>query len=269
MIIGQFPDKNVNEAISRVAGISLDRGDSGEGEGFSIRGQGPDTTRVELDGMSVLNTGTGLSGGASNATTGRGSDLREIPAALVKSIDIVKGTTASMTEGSLGGTIKIETRTGLDFKKPFFQISASQQMNSLSKKWTPEISTIFSAKTKNGRLGVLGNINYSEFQTVSDIQQPQTSGNAGPGRFADFDQSSSKTFTYNPAVVDPTATAPNLYIGSLASPAYASLSPIQILTASAGGGDTCGLLCSLPGSFNGATQSDPGGQSAIGDCKHA
>jgi outer membrane receptor protein involved in Fe transport len=38
---------------------------------------------------------------------------------LIKSVDVVKGSTADMTEGSLGGGIIIKTRTGLDFKKPF------------------------------------------------------------------------------------------------------------------------------------------------------
>ena len=29
--VGKFPDQNVNEAISRVAGVALDRGENGEG----------------------------------------------------------------------------------------------------------------------------------------------------------------------------------------------------------------------------------------------
>jgi outer membrane receptor for ferrienterochelin and colicin len=40
--VGKFPDQNVNEAISRVAGVALDRGDNGEGQGISIRGNGPE-----------------------------------------------------------------------------------------------------------------------------------------------------------------------------------------------------------------------------------
>lgn len=232
--IGQFPDKNVNEAISRIAGVSLDRGDNGEGQGFSIRGQGMESTLVDVDGMSTLNTNGALAGGAGSADGGRGADLRELPADMVKSIDVVKGSTAAMTEGSLGGAVHIETRTGLDFKKPFFQLTVDKQMNSISKQWTPEWSAVFARRFLDGRLGMTGNISYSETQTNSDAQQPQTSGNAGPARLADFDQSAEKTFSYDPSIVDPTATDGNFRVlNSSGSPLYASASPIDILTKSA------------------------------------
>ena len=226
--IGQFPDKNVDEAISRVAGVALDRGDNGEGQGVSIRGNGPEQTHVDVDGMGVLNTNGSLTGGAQPGVGGRGADLRELPAAMVKSIDIVKGTTAAMQEGSLGGAVHIETRSGLDFKKPFFQFTFDEQMDSTTKKWTPEWNAIFARKFFGGRLGVTGNASYSEIQTTSDVEQPQTSGQAGASRSADFDQSASKTFTYANAPVDPSATAANVTV-----PGYNSFSPVQIIQKSA------------------------------------
>src|SRR6186713_867802 len=91
--VGKFPDQNVNEAISRMAGVALDRGDNGEGVGISVRGTTADMTRVDIDGMTVLNTGGALSGGT-GAGGGRSADLRELPSAIIKSIDVYKGTTA-------------------------------------------------------------------------------------------------------------------------------------------------------------------------------
>src|SRR6185437_15162998 len=153
--IGSFPDKNVDEAISRVAGISLDRGDNGEGQGFSIRGQGMENTHVDVDGMSVLNT----NGALANGSGGRAADLRELPAEMIKSVDVIKGTTAAMTEGSLGGAVHIETRSGLDFKKPFFQVTGGVQNDPTTEKWTPEWTAIFARKFFGGRFGVVGNVN--------------------------------------------------------------------------------------------------------------
>ena len=144
--VGKFPDQNVNEAISRVAGVALDRGDNGEGQGISVRGNGPEATRVDIDGMTVLNTNGALAGGASAATGGRAADLRELPAAIIKTIDVFKGTTAAMTEGSLGGSVHIETRNGLEFDKPFFQFSTDGQQNSITEKLTPSGSAIFASK---------------------------------------------------------------------------------------------------------------------------
>ncbi len=106
--IGQFPDKNVGEALSRVTGVQLSR-DFGEGTQVAIRGVEPDLNRVEVNGMSVL----GTNGGA-----GRGAELRELASELIGSIDVYKGLTADMTEGGVGGTVQITTRKPLDFKKP-------------------------------------------------------------------------------------------------------------------------------------------------------
>ncbi len=140
--VGKFPDQNVSEAISRIAGVALDRGDSGEGQGISVRGNGMETTRVDIDGMTVLNTNGALSAGL-NAGGGRAADLRELPSAIIKSIDVFKGTTAAMTEGSLGGSVHIETRNGLDFDKPFLLFSTDGQQNSITEKWTPSGSVDF------------------------------------------------------------------------------------------------------------------------------
>ncbi len=129
--IGSFPDRNVAEAISRIPGVALGRNEFGEGADVSIRGNGPDLTRVELDGVGMTST-TGL---AINSDNARSADLRELPADLVKSIDVVKGSTADMTEGSLGGTVLIKTRTGLDFTKPYFTLRAGANQNSLGKDW--------------------------------------------------------------------------------------------------------------------------------------
>jgi TonB-dependent receptor len=245
--VGSFPDQNVNEAISRIAGVALDRGDNGEGQGFSIRGNSMETTRVDIDGMSVLNSNGGLALGPNAGTGGRAADLRELPAAMIKTIDVIKGTTAAMTEGSLGGSVHIETRSGLDFDKPFLQFSADGQQNSITEKLTPSGSAVFGRSFLDGRLGITGNVNYSEFETETDLQQPQTSGTAGPFRNADFDQSADKTFTYDPSIVDPTATGGNFRVfGPGGVPTYSSASPIDILTRSAAAASPAACLGAFP-----------------------
>jgi len=244
--VGKFPDQNVNEAISRVAGVALDRGDNGEGQGISVRGNGMEFTRIDIDGMTVLSTSGSLSNGL-NAGGGRAADLRELPSAIIKTIDVFKGTTAAMTEGSLGGSVHIETRNGLDFDKPFLQFSTDGQRNSITDNFTPSGSAIFADSFMDNRFGVYASVNYSKFETQTDIQQPQTSGNSGPFRNADFDQSADKTFTYDPSIVDPTATAGNLRVlGAGGVPTYASLSPIDILTKSAAATSPAGCLAAFP-----------------------
>ena len=160
-----------------------------------------------------------------------------------------------MTEGSLGGSVHIETRNGLDFDKPFLQFSADGQQNSITEKLTPSGSAIFASNFLDDRLGIIGNVNYSEFETQTDLQQPQTSGNAGPFRNADFDQSAEKTFTYDPGIVDPTATGGNFRVlGAGGVPTYASASPIDILSRSAAAASPAACLAAFPALTHGAIE---------------
>ena len=259
--VGKFPDQNVNEAISRVAGVALDRGDNGEGQGISIRGTTPDMTRVDIDGMTVLSTSGSLSGGTGAGAT-RAADLRELPASIIKTIDVYKGTTAAMTEGSLAGSVHIETRNGLDFDKPFLQFATDGQRNSITDNFTPSGSAIFADSFLENRLGIFASVSYSKFETQTDIQQPQTSGNAGPARNADFDQSAEKTFTYDPSIVDPTATAGNFRV--LGPNGYASLSPIAILTKSAAAASPAACLAAFPALNQTQLNAIPAGDQVLG-----
>lgn len=190
--IGSFPDRNVNEAISRIPGVALGRNEFGEGSSVAVRGNGPNLTRVELDGIGVQSTGTG---------TGRGADLRELPAELVKSVDVVKGSTADQTEGSIGGGVQIKTRSGLDFKEPYFSVRGGAQQNSLSQQWTPDFNAVAARKFFDGRLGVIASGTYTKVQNSSSNYENTTSGGNMYNRFFDFDNSPEKTFAFNPATV--------------------------------------------------------------------
>ncbi|MFT7723631.1 MAG: TonB-dependent receptor [Roseateles sp.] len=201
--VGAFPDRNIGEAISRIAGVALDRGDYGEGVSVSVRGNGAELTRVELDGMGVSSgAGTNLLGRGAEGGDGRGTEFRELSSDLIKSVDVVKGSTAAMTEGSLGGGIIIQTRTGLDFDKPYYSLRAAATQSSLNKKTTPNYNAVLADKFLDKRLGVIANLNYSRYQNeMHSISQGGGSNVQGLVRQADFDNSPEKTFTHNPATL--------------------------------------------------------------------
>lgn len=197
--IGSFPDRNVAEAISRIPGVALGRNEFGEGADVAIRGNGPDLTRVELDGVGMTSTtGLALPNGNDSA---RSADLRELPADLVKSIDVVKGSTADMTEGSLGGTVQIKTRSGLDFAKPYFTLRAGANQNSLGKDWQPDFNGVASRKFFGGRLGAIVSGSYSKIQNNGHLYEQTTSNSLNYDRRFDFDNSPEKTFEYNLATL--------------------------------------------------------------------
>jgi TonB-dependent receptor len=235
--VGSLPDRNIGEAISRMAGVALDRGDFGEGVSVAVRGNGPDLTRVEVDGQAAQSAG-------GTGDSGRGVEFRQLPADLIKSVDVVKGSTADMTEGSLGGGIIIKTRTGLDFKEPFASVRVSGTTNNLNKKWEPDTNVILSRKFMDNRLGVILNGSKSTVANEQHQMQVATSANAGYSRLIDFDNSPEKTFSFNPATLnmaDPASTMPvGTTVGSsgilpytTGTGSFNTASPYEILTKSA------------------------------------
>jgi TonB-dependent receptor len=230
--VGAFPDRNIGEAISRIAGVALDRGDFGEGVSVSIRGNGAELTRVELDGMGVRSgAGTDLLGGGD----GRGTEFRELSSDLIKSVDIIKGSTAAMTEGSLGGGIIITTRTGLDFDKPYYALRAAATQSSLIKKTTPNYNLVLADKFLDKRLGVIANLNYSRYRSeMHSISQGGSNNQQGLVRQADFDNSPEKTFAFNPSTlhgdtINTTLLASPLTAGGF----FNAATPTELLTKSA------------------------------------
>jgi len=256
--VGSLPDRNIGEAISRMAGVALDRGDFGEGVSVAVRGNGPDLTRVEVDGQAAQSAG-------GTGDSGRGVEFRQLPADLIKSVDVVKGSTADMTEGSLGGGIIIKTRTGLDFKEPFASVRVSGTTNNLNKKWEPDTNVILSRKFMDNRLGLILNGSKSTVANEQHQMQVATSAASGYSRAIDFDNSPEKTFTYNPATLnmaDPASTMPiGTAVGSSGILPYTSgtgsfntASPYEILTKSAAANTKADCYAAFPQLTTGAAE---------------
>jgi iron complex outermembrane receptor protein len=186
--IDQFPDKNVGEALSRVTGVQLTR-QFGEGSQVSIRGVEPDLNRVEVNGVSVLST---------NGSGGRGAELRELAAELISSIDVVKGSTADLTEGGVGGTVMINTRKPLEFKKPTLAMSLAGQSASSRGGVQPRLNLLLADRYLDGKLGLMANIIYDDVFTRNDYSR-----NTSWTFLRDWDFSAEKTLTS----LNPTAAA--------------------------------------------------------------
>ncbi|KQV61134.1 TonB-dependent receptor [Pelomonas sp. Root1217] len=178
--IDQFPDKNVGEALSRITGVQLSRS-FGEGSQVSIRGVEPDLNRVQINGMSVL----GTNGGA-----GRGAELRELASELIASIDVIKGSTADLTEGGIGGTVEIKTRKPLDFTKRTIAGTLSAEQGSLRGGMQPRGTLLLADKFLDNKLGLMANLVYDKVYTRGDFAR-----NTSWAFLRDWDFSADKTVT--------------------------------------------------------------------------
>ena len=191
--IAQFPDKNIGEALARVTGVQLVR-DFGEGIQVSIRGVAPELNRIEINGMSVL---------SANGGSGRSNDFREFASELIKSVDVIKGSTADLTEGGIGGTVSVNLRKPLELDEPLVALTASAEQMSLDGGWEPRANLTAATQLFDGRFGIMANVTYDHVLTRQDYLR-----NTEWVRLGDWDESAEKTIdSLNPAYAAVTTEA--------------------------------------------------------------
>ncbi|MCJ2184472.1 TonB-dependent receptor [Novosphingobium sp. 1949] len=160
--IAAFPDLNLAEALQRLPGIAINR-EAGEGRRISLRGLGPDFTRVQLNGMEVLGNVDSPQDSRGQGTRDRAFDFNIFAAELFNRVDVKKSYSADQSEGGLAGTVGLYTARPLDYDGDKFAFSAQGGSNSLTKDFQPRLTGLVS---KNwGDFGLLVSAAYSHRQT--------------------------------------------------------------------------------------------------------
>ena len=164
--IAAFPDTNLAESLQRVPGVSIAR-DGGQGRTITVRGLGPQFTRVRINGMEAQSTSTGTdsSGGVNR---GRGFDFNVFAAELFNSLTVRKTASADVDEGSLGATVDLQTARPFDYKKLTVAGSAEADYNDLSQSTKPRLTGLIADQFFDGKLGVLVSGAWSQRRTFED-----------------------------------------------------------------------------------------------------
>ena len=148
--IGKFPDNNVIEAMQRITGVQVTNRASGEVAGISIRGLTDINTTV--NGRNIF-TASGLA-----------VQLQDIPASLVKQVDVYKTRSASQIENGIAGTVDIKTQRPFDFDGSKYMLSMRAINQEQADEIDPNISGLASNRwdTSSGEFGALVNLSYAE-----------------------------------------------------------------------------------------------------------
>src|SRR6185312_15736054 len=86
--IGKFPDQNLAESLQRIPGVAITR-EQGEGRQITVRGLGPQYTRVRINGMETLST-TGSPDNEGGVNRTRAFDFNTFSSDLFNSLTIRK-----------------------------------------------------------------------------------------------------------------------------------------------------------------------------------
>jgi len=187
--IGKMPDLNLAESLQRVPGVAITR-EGGEGRNITVRGLGPDFTRVTLNGMEVPASTGGLdsSGGVNR---GRSFDFNIFGSELFNRITINKSGVAHIEEGGLAATVELYSHKPLDNPGRKILLSGQGAYNLDTDELDPRFTGLFSQTFADDTIGVL--VAYTESQRT--VQQdgfgtvrwtsPFSNGNSWAGTDAD------------------------------------------------------------------------------------
>jgi TonB-dependent receptor len=159
--IGQFPDANTAEALSRLPGVSIER-DQGEGRFVRVRGLGANLNAVNINGSLV----------PSPADDERAVALDVVPSDLLESLEVTKAVTPDMEANSLGGSINVRSLSAFDRDGMFFKVNAEASKDGVVDKTSPKgavtLSNQFDTGAGANTLGVAAAISWYDRDFGSD-----------------------------------------------------------------------------------------------------
>lgn len=147
--VGKLPDNNVPEALARVPGVQIDRM-HGEGSSVTIRGLGDVQTTIN-----------GTEAGSAGS---RALNLSDIPAELLKSVEVYKTRSADQPEGGIAGTVNVELRRPLDLRKGWTLAGSFREtFSDIGNTKSPYASVLIGKRfdTPIGEMGLLLNGSYT------------------------------------------------------------------------------------------------------------
>ncbi|SBV37433.1 TonB-dependent receptor [uncultured Stenotrophomonas sp.] len=164
--IGKFPDSNLAESLQRIPGVVITR-DGGEGRQITVRGLGPDFTRVRINGMEALST-VGSSDGQGGTNRSRGFDFNVFASDLFSQLVARKTASADVDEGSLGATVDLRTARPFDYDGLTIVGNVQGAYNDASESAMPRFAGLIANSWADGKVGALLSVAYSERDTVEE-----------------------------------------------------------------------------------------------------
>jgi len=214
--VGKLPDNNVIEALQRVSGVQVTNRTGGEAAGISIRGL-PDALTT-MNGRNIF------------TASGQAFALADIPANLVKRIDVYKTRAADQIETGIAGQIDVFTRRPFDVQGFALSGVARGIYNEQADSFNPNLSGLISNRweTGIGDIGVLvsgsyARTKYRDMSVTAGAMVPFVTENPPPG-FAPLQRVFPESGAWQPGTERglPTAAGSTFLLGGRQVPYYLS-----------------------------------------------
>uniref|UniRef100_B0T0P3 TonB-dependent receptor n=1 Tax=Caulobacter sp. (strain K31) TaxID=366602 RepID=B0T0P3_CAUSK len=163
--MAKFPDLNLAESLQRLPGVQITR-EAGEGRRISLRGLGPDFSRVQLNGMEVLGNVDSAQDSRGQRSRDRAFDFNIFASELFSKVEVEKTFEAAQNEGGMAGTVGLFTGKPFDYAAGSKgAVSLKLGTNEYTKDTQPRIAALFSQNWDN-KFGVALSVAYSKRETT-------------------------------------------------------------------------------------------------------
>lgn len=181
--MAKFPELNLAESIQRLPGVAINR-EGGEGRRITLRGLGPEYTRVQLNGLEVLGNVDSAMDSRGQRSRDRAFDFNIFASELFSRVEVEKSYEAAQNEGGMAGTVGLFTGKPFDYA-PGLKGAASAKLGTnsntddtqkrfagmLSKNWDNRFGILVSAAWSKRRTQEQGYNTYSPSQlSASQLQ---------------------------------------------------------------------------------------------------
>lgn len=189
--MAKFPDLNLAESLQRLPGVAINR-EGGEGRRLSLRGLGPDFTRVQLNGMEVLGNVDSPMDSRGQTSRDRAFDFNIFASELFSKVDVRKSFSAEQDEGGMAGTVGLYTAKPFAYDGVRGALSVQGGTNSATEDFQPRVAGMLS-RNWDDRFGVLVSVAWSKRRTEEqgyNTYSPSrvTAGGADISRLSAADQ---------------------------------------------------------------------------------
>ncbi|WP_379655094.1 TonB-dependent receptor [Pseudoxanthomonas sp. UC19_8] len=155
--VGDYPDQNVAESVSRLPGVSVTR-DQGEGRYVVVRGLDAALNSVTIDGIAIGTT----------ESDNRATPLDLIPSDSTERLKVVKSPTPDMPGDSIGGAIEVESASAFDRDGRSVRGRIEADHQQLSGHTSPRAAFNYSERFADDTFGVALGLNYQDRKFESD-----------------------------------------------------------------------------------------------------
>lgn len=163
--MAKFPELNLAESIQRLPGVAINR-EAGEGRRVSLRGLGPDFSRVQLNGMEVLGNVDSAQDSRGQRSRDRAFDFNIFASELFSKVEVEKTFQAAQNEGGMAGTIGLFTAKPLDYAQGMKgATSVKLGTNDYTEDTQPRVAALIS-QNWNDKFGALFSIAYAKRKTT-------------------------------------------------------------------------------------------------------